>query len=76
LSRYHDGTSFKLGFGSFGGGLYVADWKVMQGQEGKTLEKPSSLCPCFNRIWIVMACIMGCLLLVGCVDDWRGTLGH
>jgi fucose 4-O-acetylase-like acetyltransferase len=28
----------------------------MQGQEGKALEKPSSLCPCFYRIWIVMAC--------------------
>ena len=65
MSRYHDGTSVKPGFGSFGGGLYVADWKVMQGQEGKALEKPSSLYTCFVCVWFVMACIMGCLLLVG-----------
>ena len=75
LSRYHDGTSVKPGFGSFGGGFYVADWKVMQGQEGKALEKPSSLYTCFVCVWFVMACIMGCLLLVGCahlvIDIWK-----
>lgn len=48
----------------------------MLGQEGEALEKPPSLCACFDCVWIVVACIMGCLLLVGCVDDWRGTLGH
>ncbi len=44
----------------------------MQGQEGKALEKPSSLYTCFVCVWFVMACIMGCLLLVGGVDDWCG----
>lgn len=33
MSRYHDGTSVKPGFGSFGGGLYVADWSFPFGIE-------------------------------------------
>ncbi len=75
-----DGTSVKPGVGSFGGGRYVADWKVMQGQEGKALESPHHYIHAlfvFGLSWLVSwdVCFWWGALMIGVahlgIDIWK-----